>query len=162
MPGGGFSSPTRTVNVPVIGSACGDDLAHAAGGGDRRVVGQRDDDRLRAATARRSTCGGTSNTASMPPDARDAHDHLAGLHDLARLGAARGHRAGRTSAVSTVKPTRSCAMLTCAVALLTCASAARNAAVAWSSWARVVKPSSISDFCRATRRAHGSARHSRH
>ena len=92
MPGGGLASPTRTVNVPVIGLACGETsrtspVALTRGSSVRAtstgVSARGDTQHLRRDLEHRVGAAG----------ARDAQDHLAALDDLAGLGAARGDRA---------------------------------------------------------------------
>ena len=146
IPDGGLSSPTRTVNVPVIGLAWGETsrttpVALMRGSSVRLIsTGVCRD-------ATRSTCGGTSNTASVPPS-RAIRRIIWPPCTTSPASAPRAVTEPSNSAVSTVKPTRSSAICTCASALLTCDSAARKAARAVSRLARVVNPSPISDCCR--------------
>ena len=100
--------------------------------------------RWRSPTGRRPARRGSPSSAARLQDGRrhlehgvaavvagEAHDHLAGLHDLARLGAARRHDAGRVGP-SSVKPSRSRAVSARASASSSRAWAVSIACFAWS------------------------------
>ena len=117
--GGGSVRPTLTSNVRVTGLACGATSRTRPLRRDRRIVGQADGDLRDRSAPTRINCAGTSKTASRP-SLRASRTIICPACTTSPAPGPIAVTTPGASALSSVKPTRSCAVFSCASAASTC------------------------------------------